>query len=483
MFVGREDLLDQLNALWRAPVASLVTCRGRRRIGKSTLIAEFVRRSRVKFIKLEGLPPHEGVDNAKQLETFARQLAEQTGKGYQPLTNWFDAFARLDECLSAKAKTVVLLDEISWMGKFDPAFPGELKYAWDNRFARKPKLIVVLCGSVSSWIDTHILKNKGFVGRPSLNLIVPELTIKESYEFWRRGVHGTRLATRDIIDVLSVTGGVPKYLERVDPSATADENIERLCFRAGGMLVDEFEEIFDDALDEGQAVRKKLLVAMMSGILSVSELADAVGVGLNGRMSKHLEALEQSGFVSKDEGLNPLSGKKTKELHYRICDNYTRFYLKYIEPHRALIKKGSFRFATLEQLPGWNAVMGLQFENLICNNVREILGQIGLERALLLSASPFRQNKTARCEACQIDLLLQTKHTDYLVEIKRRETLGEEVVGEVQERARKLKVKRGVSVIPVLVYAGRLSKRVPADGYFAKVISVEDLIGVEDPHD
>lgn len=212
MFVGREDLLDQLNALWRAPVASLVTCRGRRRIGKSTLIAEFVRRSRVKFIKLEGLPPHEGVDNAKQLETFARQLAEQTGKGYQPLTNWFDAFARLDECLSAKAKTVVLLDEISWMGKFDPAFPGELKYAWDNRFARKPKLIVVLCGSVSSWIDTHILKNKGFVGRPSLNLIVPELTIKESYEFWRRGVHGTRLATRDIIDVLSVTGAFRNIL-------------------------------------------------------------------------------------------------------------------------------------------------------------------------------------------------------------------------------------------------------------------------------
>lgn len=161
------------------------------------------------------------------------------------------------------------------------------------------------------------------------------------------------------------------------------------------MLVDEFEDIFDDALDEGLSIRKKLLMAMMSGAQSVSELADAVDVGLNGRVSEHLDALEQSGFVAKDEGLNPLSGKKTKELHYRICDNYTRFYLKYIEPHRALIKKGSFRFAMLEQLPGWNAVMGLQFENLVCNNVREILRQIGLERTLLLSAAPFRQNKTA----------------------------------------------------------------------------------------
>ena len=479
MFVGREDLLDQLNALWRAPVASLVTCRGRRRIGKSTLIAEFARRSRVKFLKLEGLPPHDGVDNAKQLESFARQLAEQTSKDYQPLTNWFDAFARLDDSLSAKAKTVVLLDEISWMGKFDPSFPSELKYAWDNRFAKKAKLIVVLCGSVSSWIDTHILKNKGFVGRPSLNLVVPELTMKESYEFWRQGARGSQLATRDIIDILSVTGGVPKYLERIDPMATADENIERLCFRAGGLLVDEFEDIFDDALDEGLSVRKKLLMAMMSGAQSVSELADAVDIGLNGRVSDHLDALEQSGFVAKDEGLNPLSGKKTKELHYRICDNYTRFYLKYIEPLRMLIKKGSFRFATLEQLPGWHAVMGLQFENLVCNNVREILRQIGLGRTLPLSAAPFRQNKTARSEACQIDLLLQTKHTHYLVEIKRRENLGEEIVGEVQDRAHKLKVKRGVSVIPILVYEGHLSKRVPADGYFARVISAEDLIGRE----
>lgn len=74
-------------------------------------------------------------------------------------------------------------------------------------------------------------------------------------------------------------------------------------------------------------------------------------------------------------------------------------------------------------------------------------------------------------------MLAERKHTDYLVEIKRRENLGEEVVGEVQERAHKLKVKRGVSVIPILVYEGRLSKRVPADGYFARVISAEDLMG------
>ena len=79
MFVGREEQLEQLKALWHKPVASLVTCRGRRRIGKSTLIEEFARRNRVRFIKLEGIEPQPGVTNETQLNAFAQQLAEQTG--------------------------------------------------------------------------------------------------------------------------------------------------------------------------------------------------------------------------------------------------------------------------------------------------------------------------------------------------------------------------------------------------------------------
>ena len=113
MFVGREEQLEQLKALWRKPVASLVTCRGRRRIGKSTLIEEFARRNRVRFIKLEGVEPQPGVNNETQLTAFARQLAEQTGCDDSPLGNWFNAFARLAKTLNPREKTVLLIDEIS----------------------------------------------------------------------------------------------------------------------------------------------------------------------------------------------------------------------------------------------------------------------------------------------------------------------------------------------------------------------------------
>ncbi len=478
MFVGREEQLEQLKALWRKPVASLVTCRGRRRIGKSTLIEEFARRNRVRFIKLEGVEPQPGVNNATQLTAFARQLAEQTQCECSPLDNWFAAFARLAKVLNPREKTVLLIDEISWMGKYDFAFTGELKYAWDNRFSKYPKLIVVLCGSVSSWIDKKILKSKGFVGRPSLNLLVPELSMRECAAFWRRG--GCRTSSTDIVDILSVTGGVPKYLENVDPTLTADENIKRMCFTPGALLVDEFDEIFNDALDVNLGLKKRILVSLGEGMKTPTEVAKALGLENNGHLSTFLAELETAGFVARDSALNPRTGKKSNVVRYRIADNYTRFYLKYIEPNRELIGKGAFAFVSLAQLPGWESVLGLQFECLVYNNLREIVRRIGLNQTLILSAAPYVQNPTSRTAGCQIDLLVQTRRIIYVVEIKRRESVGEWVVSEVEEKISKLGVPRNTSIVPVLVYDGHLSKRVLADGYFGRSISARELLGLQE---
>ena len=478
MFVGREEQLAQLKALWRKPVASLVTCRGRRRIGKSTLIEEFARRNRVRFIKLEGVEPQPGVNNETQLTAFARQLAEQTGCEDLPLDNWFKAFARLAKVLNPREKTVLLIDEISWMGKYDVAFPGELKYAWDNRFSKCPKLIMVLCGSVSSWIDKKILKSKGFVGRPSLNLLVPELTMRESAAFWHRG--GCRASSTEIVDILSVVGGVPKYLENIDPTMSADENVRRLCFTPGALLVDEFDEIFNDALDVNLGLKKRILMALREGQKSPTEVAETLALENNGHLSAYLEELETAGFVAKDTGLNPCTGVRSNTVRYRISDNYTRFYLKFIEPNRELIRKGSFTFVSLTQLPGWDAMLGLQFECLVYNNLREIVRRIGLDQTLILSAAPYVQNPTTRSAGCQIDLLIQTRRMFYVVEVKRRESIGEWVVAEVEDRLSKLKVLRTVSVVPVLVYDGNLSKRVLADGYFGHTISAREMLGMSD---
>ena len=114
------------------------------------------------------------------------------------------------------------------MAHYDPLFAGMLKGAWDDRFKKHPNLVFVLCGSVSTWIKDNILEDGSFYGRRSLDIVVPELPAAECVKFW--GAAAERTDVREIVDVLSVTGGVPRYLEEIDSGASADENVRRLCF-------------------------------------------------------------------------------------------------------------------------------------------------------------------------------------------------------------------------------------------------------------
>ena len=161
-FIGRRDYLEDLESLWRKATSSLIACRGRRRIGKSTLIREFARRTASDYIEIEGLPPDKQMTNQRQLDHFIEALAAQTGASKEPVSNWIEAFHRLDEQIDDGKRTVVLLDEVSWMGGYDVNYPGALRTAWERYFHRHQKLVVAVCGSVSTWIRENILDNTGF---------------------------------------------------------------------------------------------------------------------------------------------------------------------------------------------------------------------------------------------------------------------------------------------------------------------------------
>ena len=475
MFVGRKDQLDQLERLWRKPKASLVTCRGRRRIGKSTMVEEFARRSGALLLRFEGLAPRKGMNNARQLAAFAGQLALQFREPECRFRHWAEAFATLAGKIDGKRRTVVLLDEISWMGRYDPDFAGFLKVAWDQAFHPKPNLVLVLCGSVSAWIAENILNNTGFVGRDSLDIVLPELSLAECRAFW--GKADTRVPAREKFDLLSVTGGVPKYLEDIDPSLSAEENIRQLCFLPEGPLFRDFDETFADVFGPSSGEKRTLLNALSDGSLTAAELSRKTGCEANGHLSASLDELVLAGFAERDDGVNPETGRPSGRTLYRLRDNYTRFYLRYVEPHAAAIRKGTFRFASLEQLPGWETVLGLQFENLILGNVRDLLPRLGFGNTLLLSSAPWRNSRKAEGRAVQIDLLLQSSRSVCVVEIKRRREIGREVISEVEAKVRALRVAGGKAVRTALVYEGRLHPGVEADGYFDRVVPAETLFG------
>lgn len=481
MFFGREDMIERLMSLFKKRTSSLVTCRGRRRIGKSTLIEKFAECSGARFIKIEGVKPRSKLDNRKELENFALKLAAQTGCDSSVPDNWLNAFLRLDDQIRDEGRTVVLLDEISWMAHYDPMFAGMLKSVWDDRFKKHRRLVLVLCGSVSSWIKDNIIDDGSFYGRRSLDLVVPELPAIECVKFW--GKAARRIDVREIIDVLSVTGGVPRYLEEIDPGVSASENIRRLCFMPKSPLREDFDEMFSDVVTRQPQFTASVLRCLKGDARSVSEIALQLGMERGGRISDSLEQLEECGLVANDSGVNPVSGKRVREEQYRLNDNYSRFYLRYVEPAKEIIDRGAFAFGALDGLDGWEATMGLQFENLVIANLGGIISSLGMGNAQIYSAAPFRRapSRDGTRKGVQIDLLIQTRRSICVVEIKRRRDIGREVIDEVAEKVEALPRRKGVSVRTALVYEGCLAPIVEADGYFDAIIPFRRLLGYPDP--
>ena len=473
-FFGREEQLEKLDALWRKGSSSLVVIAGRRRIGKSTLVEEFAARSRCTFIELVGLAPDEKMTNRRQIDNFCERLAKATGMPEAKADCWPKAFDALDAALRNRGRTVVFLDEISWMGKYDTSFAAFLKTAWDTQFSRHEKLVFVVAGSVSAWINRNIQRSKGFVGRISLDFTLRELPLDKCLEFW--GAQAGRTSTRDILDILSVTGGVPKYLGEIDPRLSPDENVRRLCFDPDGYLFKDFDRIFDDVFGGTLAAKKRILMALAEGPASVSELAEKFGCDPNGHLSGDLGELEEAGFVAGSSGKNPVTGKAVREVRYRLRDNYTRFYLRYVLPKRETIQNGFFKPVALERLPGWDAIMGLQFENLVLNNIPSLAPLIGLVGKNVESAAPYFKSGRKNGNGVQIDYLVQLPRCTYVIEIKRKQRIGKAIENEVQQKIDRLALPRNRSVKTVLVYEGELEPAVEEDGFFDYIVPADQLL-------
>lgn len=469
-FIGREyELLRLEDFLYKRKIAGLAVVSGRRRVGKSTLI-EYAS-SEAKFYEFYGLGPREDIGNSDQLLHFGDQLGSFFGIPAQRFASWFDAFSML-AALTKEGPAVILLDEISWMAKHDKDFPGVLKGFWDTQFKKNPNLRLILCGSVTSWIEDNILNDKGYVGRISLIIKLEEMPLYDVDQFWK---NYPTISTYEKFKILCVTGGIPRYLEEINPKETAEENIKRICFSPDGFLLSEFDKIFKDIFEKKATEFKAIIYLLADGDLEGVEICNKLKISYTGGFSNKLKKLEAAGFIARDYVFDS-SGKKTGASRYRLRDNYIRFYLKYVEPKKILIEKGVYQDLALENVPGWYSIMGLQFQNLVHNNLLTILKLLKIPHESIVSAAPYFQNATKRKKACQIDLLIQTKHTVYIVEIKFRKVVDKSVIEEVSQKIRRLKYKQHYSIRPVLIYLGELSESIAKSEFFSNIIHFEDLL-------
>lgn len=473
MFIGRRVELERLEALYKKKTPSLVVIKGRRRIGKSRLILEFSKTIKDQtFWSFSGLAPQDGVSAQDQRDHFARYLSLILK--IPPLTfqDWNDAFEHLS--LHIKPGDLILFDEISWMGSKDPTFIPKLKAWWDKQTT---PVVLVFCGSVSTWIEENILKSTAFFGRIHLIVTLGSLSIPESAEFLRK--MGMKLSHYDTYKLLCSVGGVPWYLEQFNPHMTVDDNIKQLAFEKNGLLVAEFDRIFHDLFNGKAVTYKKILDSLKEGAKTLSEIRKEIKFAHSGTLSQLMDHLIIAGFIVKQSLWSFKTTKPLKQSLYAISDPYMRFYLKMIEPNLAKISVDGYADASLHSLPGFDAHLGLQLEYLLLQNRPLILKAIGVRGTDIVSDGPYRQTTTSAHQGCQIDYLVQTMTKNLFIcefKFKRRE-INSDIIVEMQNKTSRLKVPRGFASVPVLFHLSGVTHAVETSSYFYRVIDIVDFLG------
>ncbi len=472
-FIGRERELTSLQKLARQPGAKLVVIKGRRRIGKSRLAEEFAK-GKI-FFSFTGLAPTDGVTAQDQRDTFARQFSQIFGLPPQTFQDWSDVLNHLTRHIP-DSSTVILFDEISWMGSKDPTFIPKLKVWWDLYLQNFPHLTVIFCGSVSTWIEKNIINSTAFFGRISLQISLAPFTLPECGQFLR-GI-GFKGSPYEIFEVLCVTGGVPWYLEKIDATEMADENLKRLCFMPDSLLLTEFDRIFHDLFDGHGKVHRDICQVLGEGSKNLAQIREALNYPKSGTLSTFVQDLITCGFVSKHYQWSLKTNRQAKQSLYRLSDCYLRFYLKYIDSNRSQIEQGSFQDISIQNLPGWEAMMGVQAESLLLQNRPLLIKSLGINPVDIVNDNPYIQSKTSAHRGCQIDYLIQTRSQNLFVcEFKfKRRSLTMDIIEEMQDKISRFAYPRVFGIAPVLFHLGDVSDKLHDKQYFYRIIDIGEYL-------
>lgn len=472
-FYGRERELSALREKLDSRIASLVVITGRRRIGKTRLIEEFG--ETLKTLTFTGLPPDDKVTAEIERDHFARELQRQLGIRGISSDDWDDLLWQLGQHVQ-QGRIIIVFDEINWMSTKDPSFLGKLKTAWDTHFKKNPKLILILSGSMSGWIEKNILRNTGFFGRISLEMILDELPLFECNRFW--GNQTGHISSYEKFKLLAITGGIPRYLEEINPKISSEENIRHLCFRKEGLLFREYDRICTELFAKKGKTYLNILTLLSKGSSLLADIYEYLKISKTGVISEYLEDLEKMGYVARDNTWHIKDGKVSPNSLYRLKDNYLRFYLRYIAPHKNTIERGS----TLTP-PTWSSILGLQFENLVLNNRKSIYHFLQIPIEDVLIDNPYLQSKTVSRPGCQIDYLIQSKFQNlYICEIKfQKDPIKKNIISEVDKKMNALKTPRGFSKRAVLIHVNGVDESIEESNYFAKIIDFGKLLTTHIP--
>ena len=427
--VGRIKEVEKLQSALSINKSSFIAVTGRRRVGKTYLVDTIL--SEYYCFSMTGV---QNGDKSTQLFNFSMKLAEYM-KSEQPIqfNNWQIAFHHLKshlKTLSKKRKQVIFIDELPWVSTARSGFLQLLAHLWNDYLSKEKHFVLVICGSATSWITKKVLNDKGGLhNRVSEILHLSPFTLNETKLFLQSNF--IQFTNQQIVKIYMSLGGVPFYLEQIKKGESYAVAIERICFSNTGVLKNEYSNLYESLFNNANVHQSivKVLAEAPSG-LSYQDILKKLKLASNGSYVRALEELIVSDFVSPVSSFN----KKKKGLSYRLIDEYSIFYHRFIKNNNRYISGIWQQLAATQAYKIWT---GYAFEYLCHKHIREIKKALGIE-AVFTRVSSLNVAKNKDQDGFQIDLIIDRKDdTINLCEIKFYDsvfTINKNVYSQLQNR-------------------------------------------------
>lgn len=403
--IAREREKRVLMEAYNSKEAEFIALYGRRRIGKTFLIRSIFAEEE-NYFELTGIKGGTLADHLKNFSvSFARQYYD--GISLEAPRNWNNAFELLTnkfENTPKGEKIVVFFDELPWLASKRSKFLETLDYYWNTRWSLLPNMLLLVCGSAASWMVEKIINAKGGLhNRLTHTILLEPFSLNETEKFLQS--RSIKLNRKQILDLYMVMGGIPHYLKSIKKGESANQNIGRICFSKDGFLQTEFPKLFRSLFDAAEINLKivQSIAGSRSGI-SRAELIKKTKISTGGTLNKRLEELEAGGFI---QTYIPY-GRKSRDHFYRIVDEYTIFYLNWIEP---IIRRGHqvdfySYWAQKVSSSSYKSWSGYAYESTCLKHIKQIRKALGIDNVPCeIGSWRYLPKKGSDSEGTQIDLL------------------------------------------------------------------------------
>ena len=375
-FVDREQELETLQSEYNRDGSALVVLYGRRRVGKTTLISEFIKDKNALFF----LASEESeAQNRRAFKEKAAEFIDSDLLRSADIKSWDVLFKSIMDT-PFERKPVIVLDEFQYLGKANPAFPSIFQRIWEEILKDK-SVMVILCGSLISMMESQTLAyGSPLYGRRTAQIRLKQIPFGYYHEFF------PGKSRRELIETYAVTGGIPKYIELFSESGDIYSAIQKCVLNRSGYLYDEPHFLLQQEVkDVGSYF--SIIKTIAAGNSKLSAISAALEIKATS-LTKYLKTLMDLDILEREVPITEDNPAKSKKGLYKIKDNYLRFWFAFVYPNMSFIESGHSRI-----------VMNKIKKSLVPNHVAFVYEDVCKERMWELNADnvwPFNFTKLGR---------------------------------------------------------------------------------------